>query len=143
MSIYQPLVWKKFDSMNIAITGSSGMLGSSFASFLKFNKINFFSVDRKHFSINRDTNYIVKLNPIKIPVYPDSDEGSSLAASNILYTYLKKISEEGEYYSNDITISEEEQELDALQQSEQDEEEAEDEEEEAAEEQEEGPPLTA
>tara|TARA_B100001175_G_C19485512_1_gene629539 strand:+ start:117 stop:977 length:861 start_codon:yes stop_codon:yes gene_type:complete len=46
--------------MNIAITGSSGMLGSSFASFLKFNKINFFSVDRKHFSINRDTNYIVK-----------------------------------------------------------------------------------
>tara|TARA_S200000501_G_scaffold377113_1_gene434289 strand:+ start:1365 stop:2225 length:861 start_codon:yes stop_codon:yes gene_type:complete len=46
--------------MNIGITGCSGMLGSSFANFFKSNKINYFPVDRKHYSINCDINYIVK-----------------------------------------------------------------------------------
>jgi len=46
--------------MNIAITGSSGMLGSSFVNFFKSNKINYFIVDRKHFSINQDVNNIIK-----------------------------------------------------------------------------------
>ena len=60
MPICQPLTWKQFDCMNIAITGSSGMLGSSFVNFFKSNKINYFPVDRKHFSIDCDIDYIVE-----------------------------------------------------------------------------------
>ena len=60
MPIYQLLASKQFDYMNIAITGSSGMLGSSFVNFFKSNKINYFTVDRKHFSINHDVDNIIK-----------------------------------------------------------------------------------
>ena len=41
-------------------------------------------------------NYIIKLSEVKIPTYPDTDEGSSLMASNILYSYLNHIIQEGD-----------------------------------------------
>ena len=41
-------------------------------------------------------NYIIKLSEVKIPTYPDTDEGSSLMASNIMYSYLNHIIQEGD-----------------------------------------------
>jgi len=50
-------------------------------------------------------NYIVKLSPVKIPTYPDTDGGSSLAASNIMYSYLKHILDEKDTsYSESASI---------------------------------------
>ncbi len=47
--------------MNIAVTGSSGLLGSSFVSFLKKKDINFFTVNRENYNpkilINEVTDY--------------------------------------------------------------------------------------
>jgi hypothetical protein len=36
-------------------------------------------------------NYIVKVNALKIPQLPDNDEGSSLVASNIVWSYLNSV----------------------------------------------------
>ena len=41
-----------------------------------------------------DMNYIIILRRLKIPMYPDSDEGSSLMASNIIWRYLNEIRDE-------------------------------------------------
>ena len=46
--------------MNIAITGSSGILGSSFVSYFKKEKINFFTVNRKYYSLESSIDEVVK-----------------------------------------------------------------------------------
>ena len=70
-----------------------------------------------------ELNYVVTMNPIQVPIYPDSDEGSSLVASNIIYNYLKEIQSQSSGQGLDLpTTNEDEEELDALQISEQDEE---------------------
>ena len=70
-----------------------------------------------------ELNYVVTMNPIQVPIYPDSDEGSSLVASNIIYNYLKEIQSQSSGQGLDLpTTNEDEKELDALQISEQDEE---------------------
>ena len=68
-------------------------------------------------------NYIVKLSPVKIPTYPDTDSGSSLAASNIMYNYLKHILDEKDTsYSENVSTESEDERMARRQQQEGDEE---------------------
>jgi dTDP-4-dehydrorhamnose reductase len=59
MPIYQLSASKQFDYMNIAITGSSGMLGSSFIDILENKKLNFFSVSRENYNLSVPLNEVV------------------------------------------------------------------------------------
>lgn len=70
--------------------------------------------------MDSNLNYIIKLKPVAIPMYPDSDEGSSLIASNIIYTYIKKImSDKAETSASSVSnLNEDEAERDAADMSE-------------------------